>query len=357
MVMAMIRTENLVVEFEGFRLDRINLHVAEGNFFVLLGPTGAGKTVLLEAIAGLVPVKSGHVFIRGVDASTVPPEKRGISIVYQDCALFPHLRVSENITYGLRFHRNKRDGWRPRFDRLISRLKLESLLQRRPLTLSGGEMQRVALARALMTDPSIVLLDEPISALDPGFRNEIRDALKSLHREEKVTFFMVTHDFHDVVYLAEEAAVMRRGRIEQSGGVLDVFQRPATPFVAEFVGIRNVFRGRIVVRKGQRGIDTGALFVQCSSGLMEQALEPEVNFAVRPEDVLLSKSALSSSARNCYAGTVASIRNVGGIYHVSVDVGERITALITKASMEEMNLAVGSSVFVTFKATAVHVFA
>lgn len=208
----MIKTENLNVSLLGFHLYNINLSIKEGEFFVLMGPTGAGKTVLLEAMAGLVPVKSGRIIIGGKDVAKLPPEKRGISIVYQDYALFPHLTVMENIKYGLHFQRvNKKDAEK-RTSRLLDELEILHLEKRFPENLSGGELQRVALARALMVNPGVLLLDEPLSALDARFREDVRSGLKKLHRSSGATFLMVTHDFADALSLADQAAVMSDGR-------------------------------------------------------------------------------------------------------------------------------------------------
>ncbi|MFP4087920.1 MAG: ABC transporter ATP-binding protein, partial [Desulfobacteraceae bacterium] len=176
----MIRIEDLNVSLLNFTLQDIRLTVAKNEFFALMGPTGAGKTVLLEALVGLVPVKSGRIFINEREVTGLPPERRGIGIVYQDHALFPHQTVLQNITYGLHFHRAQRSEVQGRREHLIDLLQLSHLLHRLPTHLSGGEKQRVALARALMVAPEVLLLDEPLSALDPNFREEVRDAKKNL---------------------------------------------------------------------------------------------------------------------------------------------------------------------------------
>jgi molybdate/tungstate transport system ATP-binding protein len=190
-----------------------------------MGPPGAGKTVLLEALAGLVPVRirSGRIIIEGKDVTRLPTEKRGIGIVYQDYALFPHLTVIENTKYGLCFHKVDRKEAKERLDRLLHDLDIEYIKQRFPENLSGGELQRVALARALMINPRILLLGEPLSALNPRFKEEIRSGLKRLHRAYRVTFLMVTHDFVDALSLANRAAVMNEGRIAQTGNIEDIF--------------------------------------------------------------------------------------------------------------------------------------
>jgi molybdate/tungstate transport system ATP-binding protein len=237
----MIRIENLCVRLPDFSLEDINLHAAAGEFFVLLGPTGAGKTLLLESLAGLLPVSSGRIYLDGREVTESAPEKRGIGIVYQDSALFPHLTVRQNITFGLRYRKTNPIRSQKKFDFLIDVLRLDHLLQRTVAHLSGGEKQRVALARALVVEPALLLLDEPLSALDPNFREEIRDILKDLHFNTGVTVLMVTHDFAEARYLGQRIAVINQGRIEQIGSPEEIFRRPTTPFTARFVSMHNPY--------------------------------------------------------------------------------------------------------------------
>jgi molybdate/tungstate transport system ATP-binding protein len=183
--------------------------------------------------------------VSGRDVTGLPPERRGVGIVYQDCALFPHLSVEKNIHYGLRYHNGSNSNGRARCRDLVERLGLADLLDRSVTTLSGGEKQRVALARALATAPSVLLLDEPLASLDPCFREEIRDLFRSLHQETGITVLMVTHDFTDAHTLAQRVAILHDGRIEQTGTAETVFRRPATTFVADFVGMRNVLPVRV----------------------------------------------------------------------------------------------------------------
>jgi molybdate/tungstate transport system ATP-binding protein len=246
----MIRIEDLHVRLPEFNLEGIHLHARKGAFFVLLGPTGAGKTVLLESIAGLLPATRGTIHIKNRDVTALPPEKRAISIVYQDSALFPHLSVRKNITYGLRYHAVEPAGSAGagdrggRFDHLVNALGIRHLLERGVAHLSGGEKQRVALARALVVDPDILLLDEPLSALDPNFRMEIRDILQDIHQKTGITVLMVTHDFAEARHLADRIAVIRNGRLEQTGSSEEIFTRPATAFVGRFVGMGNHYEAR-----------------------------------------------------------------------------------------------------------------
>lgn len=237
----MIRIENLDIQLPGFAVSGIDLHVPKGGFFALMGPTGSGKTLVLESVAGVAPPCTGRITVHGRDITRLPPERRNVSLVYQDHALFPHLTVLENATYGQRYHgMDAREG-RAEAGLLLERLGMAHLMDRKPGNLSGGEKQRVSIARALACRPDVVLLDEPLSSLDPQFRSDLRLCLKELHQDMGTTFLMVTHDFVDAMTLADHAAVIRDGRLEQTGSVSGIFRKPATPFVARFVGMTNVF--------------------------------------------------------------------------------------------------------------------
>jgi molybdate/tungstate transport system ATP-binding protein len=235
----MIRISSVQIAFPGFSLGPVSLHVPKGEFFALMGPTGSGKTLLLESLAGLVSPHGGTIHFADRDVTYARPEERGIGLVYQDHALFPHMNVLQNVMFGQRYHGISGAGGESYARDLMDMLGLSHLATRMPAKLSGGEKQRVAMARALAFRPEIVLLDEPLSSLDPQFREGLRKQLKELHKATDTTFFMVTHDFVDALTLAESAAVIRKGNIEQSGSTLDIFHRPATPFIADFVGMKN----------------------------------------------------------------------------------------------------------------------
>ena len=345
----MIAIRELNIDLRGFHLRDINLDIAENEFFILMGPTGAGKTVLLEAIAGLVPIKSGTILIGEQEITRLPPEKRCTSLVYQDYALFPHLTVMENITYGLHFHKMDKAQAREGLAQLMEVLDLSHLQHRLPTKLSGGEKQRVAVARALMINPKVLLLDEPLSALDPGFREEVRNALRRLHQSSKATFLMVTHDFAEALSLGGQAAVMNNGRIEQVGSIEDIFQRPLSTFVADFVGMKNLFAVRF---EGTRA-DVKNLKIE----LGRKPTNRHGYIAIRPEDIVISKEALSSSMRNSFRGIVTGIFDQGFYYEVHMRAGTvTFKSLITKRSLFELKLCEGAEVFLSFKASAVHSF-
>ena len=345
----MISIQNLNVSFDTFHLRDICLEIGRNEFFVLMGPTGAGKTVLLESLAGIIPATSGSLILNGRDITGMPPEKRGIGIVYQDYALFPHMTVRNNIVYGFRYHSQDRSLMEERLKRLAGELNIAHLLDRYPGSLSGGELQRTALARAMMIEPAVLLLDEPLSALDPGFRKDIQDLLRRLHETSDITFLMVTHDFSEALSLAERAAVINNGRIEQTGEVEHLFSKPATEFVADFVGMKNILH---VSYKGTTA-RTGDMEIQ----LGRSVERPAGYIAVRPEDIVLSNEPIESSMRNCFSGSVDSIIDRGFVFEVNLRYGGNMfTSLVTKGSITSLDIQAGKKIYFSFKATAIHDF-
>ena len=360
-----LQVTDLWLDLGEFHLRGVNLEVTPGEYFVILGPTGAGKTVLLETIAGLHFPRRGRVLLNGEDVTHVPPERRSIGFVYQDYALFPHLSVAENIAFGLRLRGMGQKTVAQRVDEISRRLSLHSLLQRRPETLSGGEAQRVALARALAIEPSILLLDEPLSALDPETREGLQRELARLHRELGTTTVHVTHDFEEAVALANRIAVMSQGQIVQVGSPEEIFRRPESEFVARFVGVRNIFRGEIF--PGDGGYRWLALEGAGRQGLRIAVLTDlsgSVHASIRPEDIVLSREPLHSSMRNSFRGRVVGILDRGALIYVTVRVppdgvpsgATDFVCAITRPSLEEMGLEEGGEVFISFKASAVHIF-
>ena len=348
----MIAIKNLKVNLGDFLLRNINLDVNPGEYFVLLGPTGAGKTVLLEAVAGLYPVLEGDIWIGDRRITGLNPEKREIGIVYQDQALFPHLTVENNVAFGLKVKKCSRAEAKAKIRAMAEVIGISHLLKRNPATLSGGEKQKVALARALVTEPKVLLLDEPLSALDPETRERMQAELKEMHRKVGVTVIHVTHDFEEAIALAHRVAVLNDGCIAQVGTPEEFLRRPSSEFVARFALSRNVFTGTVVgVEDGCATIDIGSARVRATT----QA-EGEVRLSLRPEDILISKAPLQSTARNCLLGIVADIADRGSLNYVTVNLPPDFVCVITRQAFDELELRKGEEVWITFKASAVHVF-
>jgi len=379
-----LEVRGLSVDLEDFHLREIDLRVATGEYFVVLGPTGAGKTVLLETIAGLYQPHQGCVIVDGEEITGTPPEHRGIGFVYQDCALFPHLNVGQNIAFGLRLQRGLgglKDAGEPRARAVQQRvqamsrlLSIDHLLHRSPKTLSGGEQQRVALARALVVKPRLLLLDEPLSALDPQTREGLQRELARIHKQLETTTLHVTHDFEEAVALGDRIAVVHQGRIVQIGTPDDIFRRPADAFVARFVGVRNIFPGRVgpgadarVEEKGYQAFKGGDLEMAVTADLAGEA-----HASIRPEDIIIATHPIDTSARNRFRGRIVDIADRGTLIYVTVRVfpgnasGEQsrtahdepldFTCVITRRSLEEMALQESKEVHIAFKASAVHIF-
>jgi molybdate/tungstate transport system ATP-binding protein len=345
----MIDVKDLLIKFPGFALQDINLSIPDGEFFMLIGPTGAGKTLVLEAIAGIVPITSGHIFVKGKEITRLPPEQRGTSIVYQDYSLFPHLSVLKNITYGLRYHKNNSKASKKWVTWLMDQLGLQPLAQRSIHNLSGGEKQRIALARALAVNPSVLLLDEPLSALDPDFREDIRDLLKKLHREVETTFLMVTHDFAEAMFLGERMAVLNYGKIDQIGPVQEVFKKPATPFVAKFMGIKNVFHASFKDKTAQ--VHDLELHLKSPPG------ENKHYIAIRPEDIIISRNGTSGNDINSFQGKVTGITDRGPYYEVSAGTGDVIfRVMLSKNDFFRLELQKDKNIHISIRTSAIHVF-
>ncbi len=226
-------------------VDAVSININAGEFFSLLGPSGCGKTTLLRILAGFETPDDGEIRIAGQEMTDCPPHRRPVNMVFQQYALFPHLSVDQNVAFGLRYHGVRGSEARSRVDEALQRVRLTGLGSRKPSQLSGGQRQRVALARALVLQPTVLLLDEPLGALDQKLRREMQVELKHLQRELGITFIFVTHDQEEALAMSDRIAVMNAGRVEQVGPSAEVFERPATEFVARFMGATNFFHETI----------------------------------------------------------------------------------------------------------------
>jgi molybdate/tungstate transport system ATP-binding protein len=348
----MIEIKNLHVELGGFTLNDISLKINEGEYFIILGPTGAGKTVLLETIAGLNRCRSGEIWLGGKDVTRLEPEARRVSIVYQDHALFPHLSVKENIVFGLKLRKTKPHEMELRLDGTVQLLKLEQLLPRRPDTLSGGEKQKVALARAIVTMPEVLLLDEPLGALDPETRENVQQELIKLQSQLSITVLHVTHDFEEAIAMGSRVAVMGGGSLKQVGTPEEIFRHPDSEFVARFVMARNILPG-IAERRDGAGVVFKAGPVEfVTAGLMEGNCQA----SIRPEDILITRDPVHGIAPNCFPAVISQIVNKGSVFYITADIPPELTCMVTRHSFKEMGLHTGMHVYLTISPASVHLF-
>ncbi len=241
----MLRLEGVRLQLGNFTLSNVSMRVGKGEYLVLVGPTGTGKTVLLETIAGLHHPESGRIFLKGMDVTHMPAEKRHLGVVYQDYALFPHLTVFDNIAFGLKLKKKGTGEIEGTVSKMAKFLDIQTILKRKPKLLSGGERQRVALARALVLDPHMLLLDEPLSALDRLTRDRLRGELKRIHSELGVSILHITHDLSEAFFLADRIMVMKNGAIIQEGTLEAILKQPKDRFVAELLGIENFIPARL----------------------------------------------------------------------------------------------------------------
>ena len=292
----------------------VSLEIAEGEFFALLGPSGCGKTTLMRMLAGFVAPDAGRILLNGQDIAGLPPHKRPSSMMFQSYALFPHLSVEQNVGFGLKQQGWARDRAAARVEEMLSLVRLEGLNRRKPDQLSGGQKQRVALARALAPGPQILLLDEPLAALDRKLREDTQLELKAMQRRLGVTFMIVTHDQDEAMVVADRMAVMRAGQVAQVGPPREVYERPASRYVAEFIGEANLFPDGAGWR------------------------------AVRPERMELSLKA----AKDALAGQVAEIAYFGDRTRYVVKAGAKIL-IASRANLgPPLALAVGDAVWVSY---------
>ncbi|HTX60982.1 MAG TPA: tungstate ABC transporter ATP-binding protein WtpC [Methanobacterium sp.] len=348
----MIKIENLSKDWKEFKINGINLEIEQGEYFVILGPSGSGKTMLLELIAGLWYPDSGKIYINNKEITQLPPEKRGVGFVYQNYMLFPHKTVFENIAFGLNIRKVDEKEIKARVEEMAELFGISHLTHRLPRTLSGGEQQRTALARALIIRPKILLMDEPLGALDRKTRDDLIDEMKDLHEKVDTTFIYVTHNFDEALALADRIAIMKNGNISQVGNTTEIFRRPSDMFVADFVGVENIIKG-VAKNDGEKLtlIDTGNISIYST-----ELKRGNVHITVRPEDIILSASKVETSARNVFNGKITQIVDTGAIIKLTVDVGEPFIVFLTRQSFIEMELNIGKPIWAFFKATAVHMF-
>jgi spermidine/putrescine transport system ATP-binding protein len=310
-------------------VDGISLTVRRGEFYSLLGPSGCGKTTTLRLVAGFERADRGRILLEGQEVTAWPANRRRVNTVFQHYALFPHLSVEDNVSYGLRQKRMGRVEVARRLDESLRMVRLEELRDRFPRELSGGQQQRVALARALINEPAVLLLDEPLAALDLKLRKAMQGELKRLQERVGITFLYVTHDQEEALTLSDRIAVMNGGRLLQEGTPMEIYERPRTRFVADFIGETNFFAGVVEDSDGRTTVrmSTGAVLRCAGSDFARRGMNVVVS--VRPETVSLAEDALA----NRIEGTLARLTYLGDLvqYHVELDGGGELV-------MQQQNL-------------------
>lgn len=346
-----LEIKNINKKFENFRLNDISFELDKGDYFIILGVSGSGKSVLMEIISGLINVDSGSIILDGKDITNEKIQKRDVGILFQDFAVFPHMTAYENIAYPLKLRNVNKSNINERVQYLAKELGLEHLLDKNVGVLSGGEAQRVALARTLAISPKILLLDEPLSALDIVLRNELRSLLRNLNRNGQ-TIIHVTHDYEEAVSLANEVAIIQKGGIIQSGKPKVVFQNPKSEFVANFSGIQNFFKARIYFNETE-SIKKAKLENGFEIAISCNEVDCEGNVIVRSENILISEERIESSAVNNFKGLITDVFPTTLGVEVIVNVGVEFYVTVTKSSSRKMDLMQGKEIWILFKATSV----
>ncbi len=306
-------------------VDAVTFEVSDGEFFAMLGPSGSGKTTCLRLIAGFEQPDTGRIVIHGKDVEGIPPYERDVNTVFQDYALFPHMSVYHNVEYALMIRRVPAAQRRKRADEMLELVKLSEMGERKPSQLSGGQRQRVALARALINRPSVLLLDEPLGALDLKLREQMQDELKALQRQVGITFIYVTHDQGEALAMSDRLAVFNNGRVEQIGAPGEIYEHPATAFVAGFVGVSNL----------------------CDGDLAFNLTGSRQPFAIRPEKIgVTSPSSAVPDGAISALGRVSSVTYLGSTtrYTVALEGGGALTIVRQNTGDGKFTLVVGEAV-------------
>jgi ABC-type sugar transport system ATPase subunit len=350
----MIEVRGLHLDLGEFHLKDVNLSIKDGEYFVILGPTGAGKTVLMECLAGLHRIRQGEIRLDGTEITRLAPEERNLGYVPQDYVLFPFLDVSANIAFGLKGAKSTAADLRERVAALAELIGISHLLHRDTRSLSGGEKQRVALARALATSPGLLLLDEPLGALDLRTAKYLRMELKRIHRQFRLTTVHITHDLMEALEMADRVAIVQGGRVEQVAGPEEMLFYPDGEAVADFIGAPN-----ILDCDHSRALGQGVVEVTC--GGLKLTVPHEGGsirkVAILPRHIYVSRTRPPGLSVNGFQGIITAIKPSGNTFRIWVEVaGKTLMAEIPAYIFEEMDLAVGSEVFLILRMRRIRVY-
>jgi ABC-type Fe3+/spermidine/putrescine transport system ATPase subunit len=340
-----LRLDKISKAWQGFKLRNISLTIEDGEYFILLGPTGAGKTLLLETIMGFHKPDEGKIVLDGVDITDLSTEKRGIGYVPQDCVLFPHMNVRQNIEFGLKMQRTKKERQKQIVDRVLESTGLKSLELCQPATLSGGEKQKVALARVLAIQPSTILLDEPLTGMDGETSRELRKELKRIHKEGK-TIVHVTHNQIEGFSLGDRMGIIRSGEIIQTGKTKEIIANPQSEYVAKFLGYENVFKAHLL-RCGDSSsvVSVGGVKLEVP-GKVESA---ECVIAIRPEDIIIVWPEEVSDILNVLEGKILDCVDQGPFIAMTFDAGLTLQVIVTRSFFISKGLEIGQKAWLVLK--------
>jgi spermidine/putrescine transport system ATP-binding protein len=344
----MVEVRDVTKRFDDFvALDRVSLEIAEGEFMTFLGPSGCGKTTCLRLISGFEQPTSGQILIGGHDVSHDPPYKRNVNQVFQSYALFPHLTVRENIAFGLRMKKMGAEKIKEKTEWAIAMTSLQGMEDRKPAQLSGGQRQRVALARAIVCEPQVLLLDEPLSALDAKLRTQMRTELKNLQKRLGITFIFVTHDQEEALSMSDRIAVMNKGKVEQIGTAAEIYHNPRTEFVAGFIGETNIVEAEVLERQD------GLILCRLEGGLKLWIKESggarpgsKMLVSVRPEKIRLFRDR-PAAGENVFSSRVSSEVFKGAVDDMTIvtEGGLELSALLANAGETGLDFHEGEQVW------------
>jgi spermidine/putrescine transport system ATP-binding protein len=343
----MVELRGVTKEFQKFTaISDINLSIRGGEFITLLGPSGCGKTTMLRMISGFETPTRGQILLAGEDVTHVPPYRRDVNQVFQSYALFPHMSVKENIGFGLRMKKVPKGEAEERIKSAIAMVSLGGMEERKPSQLSGGQRQRVALARAIVCRPKVLLLDEPLSALDAKLRHAMQVELKQLQQKLGITFVFVTHDQEEALTMSDRIAVINKGKIEQLGDATAIYHQPKTTFVANFIGQANILSGEVASREGKRAkviLKGGLELMVDAEDLSEGATSALIS--IRPEKILIRKE--REHADNCFEAEVAEeiFKGATDQLLLRTDSGLELTAVVANESARQQAIHKGDKVF------------
>ncbi|MBI5541943.1 MAG: ABC transporter ATP-binding protein [Bacteroidia bacterium] len=348
----MLNLKNINKKLGAFSLSNIDINISKGDYFVLIGKSGSGKSMLLEIITGIITPDSGSILLNGKDIINTPIQKRNIGIVYQKPTLFPHMSVFENIAYPLKIKKLKKEEINNIIQNLAEDTEITNILKRNISNLSGGEIQRVTIARTLATNPEILLLDEPLSFLDVQLRKGMITLLRKLNQKGQ-TIVHVTHDYEEALALSNKIAIIENGAIIQTGTPKEVFNNPKSEFVANFIGISNFFKGILL-----KSNDNSKLNIFETSGLQfhttsDRNINSEGYITIPNEAIIVSNEAINSNSVNNFHGTIKDIYPTKSGIEIVINIGIELTANITQYSFDNLNIEIGKKIWVSVKASSI----